>query len=763
MNRKERRAKQKKTGRARGRSEMNAALSPELQALLDQALAHHQAGRARDAEPLYRHILMAVPEAVSVLNLLGVLCQQTGRGEEAVDLLRRAAALQPENPGLLTNLGEAERALGRLGEAVTHYREALIIDPRFVDAHYNLGLALLALGDAAGAADHLGEVSRLAPGATDVWLPLGNALRGAGDLVAAARAYRRAAETAPNDAAARVNLGGMLKALGRIDDAITAYRDAIAIDPTMAEAHANLGIVLEDRHRLDEAEAAFTRALELDPDSPRITTYLAGTVHQQGRADDALKLYARARELAPESFAARWGDALCLPIVYENEGDIDRWRRRWSDGVDAMAETLRLNTAAQIDDAFEAVLAGTNFLLHYQGRNDVEPQRRYGALVTRIVNARFPGYPTALPRRAVADGERIRVGLVSSFLYTHSIAKTHGRWITGLDAARFERFAFHLGATRDVVTERLAGGVDHFRHMPAFGDEVVAAIAAAELDVLIYADIGMDPIDQVLAALRLAPLQINGLGHPAPSGLDAIDVALSSDLMEPEDGDDHYTERLVRLPNLAACYELARIEAEFVDLEIRDAGAPARYLCSQSLYKLLPQFDGLYPRIAKRVGPCAFWFIAHHADHVTDVFRQRLRRAFAAEELDADEYCVIHERQDQKGFMALNRRADVLLDSCMWSGNNSSLEGIACGLPVVTWPGPFFRSRHTLGHLRMMDIADTLARDLDDYVEIAARLGTDADWRAAVTAKFAANRHRLYDDTAPIAALEKFIEDSVRG
>jgi len=738
-------------------------LSPDLQNLLDQALAHHQAGRLGEAEPLYRHIVMAQPDAVQALNLLGVLCQQTERMEEAATLLDRAAALEPGNPGLLTNLGEAKRALGRHGEAVAHYQAALAADAGFADAHFNLGLALLAIEDAAGAARHLAEAARLTPAATDIWLPLGNARRAAGDLTGAADAYARAADAAPADAAPRVNLGGVLKALGRIDDAIDTYRDAIAIDGGVAEAHANLGIVLEDRLLLDEAEAAFRRALELDPDDPRLLTYLAGAVHQQGRAQEARDLYQRALDLKPQHFAARWGRTMALPIVYDSEDEVDAARAQWSDDVKDLDDALRLDTPTLVDEAFEAVLAGTNFLLHYQGRNDADLQRRYGDLVSRIVKARFPGHAAEIPARPAPSGGRLRVGLVSSYLYTHSIAKTHGAWITGLDADRFERFAFHLGSRSDAMTDRLAQGVDHFHHLPGFGEDTVAAIAGAELDALIYADIGMDPVDQVLAALRLAPLQINGLGHPAPSGLDAVDVALSSDLMEPDDGQDHYTERLVRLPNLAACYELARIEAEFTDPESRPDDAPPRFLCSQSLYKLLPGFDDLYPRIAKRVGPSEFWFIAHHADHVTDIFRQRLKRAFAAEGLDADDYCTIHERLDQKGFMALNRRADVLLDSCMWSGNNSSLEGIACGLPVVTWPGPLFRSRHTLGHLRMMGIEETVAEGLDDYVDIAARLGKDAAWRAEIVQKFAANRHRLYDDDAPIRAIEDFLIETVAG
>ena len=77
----------------------------------------------------------------------------------------------------------------------------------------------------------------------------------------------------------------------------------------------------------------------------------------------------------------------------------------------------------------------------------------------------------------------------------------------------------------------------------------------AGLDALLYPEIGMDPVCAKLAALRLAPVQAVGLGHPMTTGLPTMDAFLSSALMEPEDGEDWYTEQLVRLPNLGILYE----------------------------------------------------------------------------------------------------------------------------------------------------------------------------------------------------------------
>ena len=47
------------------------------------------------------------------------------------------------------------------------------------------------------------------------------------------------------------------------------------------------------------------------------------------------------------------------------------------------------------------------------------------------------------------------------------------------------------------------------------------------------------------------------------------------------------------------------------------------------------------------------------------------------------------------------------------------------GVPVITWPGETFASRHSLSHLANVGLTETIARDLDEYVELAVSLAGD--------------------------------------
>ncbi len=108
-------------------------------------------------------------------------------------------------------------------------------------------------------------------------------------------------------------------------------------------------------------------------------------------------------------------------------------------------------------------------------------------------------------------------------------------------------------------------------------------------------------------------MQCNSWGHPDTSGFPTLDYYLSSDLMEPPDGQDHYTERLVRLPNLSIYYE--PLDPQPVAIDRADLGIASERRRSigaaNRSYKYLPQFDQVFPRIARAAGDCQFVFIRY--------------------------------------------------------------------------------------------------------------------------------------------------------
>jgi predicted O-linked N-acetylglucosamine transferase (SPINDLY family) len=241
-----------------------------------------------------------------------------------------------------------------------------------------------------------------------------------------------------------------------------------------------------------------------------------------------------------------------------------------------------------------------------------------------------------------------------------------------------------------------------------------------------------------------------------------VEYFLSSELMEPGHGQAHYTEQLVLLPGIGFCYEKPAIPALMwnarSDFGIREDAVA--YLCWQSPHKYLPDGDRVFARIAARLKAAQFVFRAPNPAMAED-FRRRLGRAFSAEGLQAAEHCVFLPYLGRLGYWNLMRACDVFLDTREWSGCNTTMDAIACGLPVVTIPGDLMRGRQSYAILTQLGVTDTIALDLDGYVEIAVRLGLDKEWRAGIVERMAGRHAALYSDRRSVVALENWYRDLV--
>jgi tetratricopeptide (TPR) repeat protein len=546
---------------------------------------------------------------------------------------------------------------------------------------------------------------------------------------------------------------------GRFADALALYGKAIEDHPGRAEPHLACANVLMRLKRYEEAAAAFGRALAIRPDDVTALCNRGWAFKLIDRWRDSVACYERALTVAPDDAQARF--ALCmaeLPLIYSSEPEVAARRSAYER---RLGDLCREAGRADGRNLAPGVAVDVPFRLAYQGLNDRELQRAYGTMVCRIMAECYPPAEIAQPP---GPDEPVRVGIVGGFFREHTVWKLFiGGWLTQLDRRKFQLFGYHTAdgfdfrtAAAKLLCHRLLLGSSSV-------DEWRAAILQDRPHVLIYPGLFMERVTMPLAAQRLAPVQCAAWGHPETSGLPTIDYFLSSDLMEPADGQDHYTERLVRLPNLSIHYEpveanaSAKTRAEF---GLRDDGPV--FWCGQSLFKYLPQYDQVLPRIAREVPRCQFAFIAHETPAITEQFRARIGRAFAEFGLAAADYCVFMPQSHVADFLAGIRACDIVLDSIGWSGGNSTLETLEHDRPIVTVPGALMRGRHTAAILRMMGVTETIADDLDGYIRLAVRLARDGAWRAEVAGRIAASKARVYGDRAPIAALQEFLDRSAR-
>lgn len=712
-----------------------------------EAMALHEAGRCGEAAAGYRAILDDLPDHADSLHLLGLITAEQDDPVAGIALIRQAMAIEPGRAVHYNSLGSAYRRLNRLEEAVGAYRAAVALRPDLAELHSNLATTLRDLGLLAEAVEHYRQAAEQAPEVADIWYNLANALADTGAVAETDVCYRAAIALRPRFVDALGNYGRWLTARGRWVDAEGRLAEALTLAPMQAGVWTNLGIVSRELVR-PEAEACFRNAVAIAPGLADAHYNLGCLLSEQGRADEAIACHEAAIAIDPGFGGARLAVCMAeLPIVYRSEAEIAMRRQRYG------AALARL-VAGDGRLVADAIGRSQPFFLPYQGQDDRALQALYGRFACNVLaRAEAPVRPASAP----VGGARIRVGVVSGFFCDHTLWKLFLEgWLTQIDRGRFEVIGFHTGLVSDDVTARAAGLCDRFVQGLGSGAAWRTTVANAEPHVLLYPEVGMDPVAGRLAAMRLAPVQCVAWGQPETTGLPTIDYFLSSDLMEPPEGEAYYTERLVRLPNLGLHYT-----PDVVADAVGHTDGPV-FWSGQALYKYLPHYDSVFPRIARELGACRFVFIGFaRSEAVTGIFRERLRAAFARAGLDADRHVVILPPMPQRDYIEAVGRADVILDTIGWSGGKSTLDCLAVNPAIVTMAGRFMRGRHTAAILRHIGCPATIAGSVDAYVAIAVRLAREPAWRAEVRQAVALGKARAFGDLAYVRALEGFLAEAV--
>jgi protein O-GlcNAc transferase len=563
----------------------------------------------------------------------------------------------------------------------------------------------------------------------------GTRLAQSGQIPAAAERLRRAVKLNPRHAEAQFNLGSACRDLGDLEGALAAYRRAAELRPQAADPLLAAGAVLIELRRPQEALEPLMKALALNRNLAEAHHELGNAHTALGNWREAVEHFRSALALFPQRAEARWAAAMAqIPAIYASAAEPEERRRAFTAELAALEQWA----GAASPGSERAVAVHQPFYLAYQEVSNRELLERYGRICAQLMG-RWQQHAGLIVGPRAHEGPK-RVGIVSAHIHDHSVWNALVRgWVEELDPERCELHLFHLGGGHDAETRRAATHAAEFHQGRRPFEAWARVIHDSELDVLIYPEIGMDATTAKLAAMRLAPVQATSWGHPETSGLPTIDYFLSAAGLEPADAQANYSEKLVLLPNLG-CY-LRKPERQ-VAAELPSGLSGPVLVCPGTPFKYAPQHDRVLVEIARRVPQARFVFFTGDPPALSDKLARRLRSAGL-------EFTMLPWLTAGK-FRALLTAADVYLDTIGFSGFNTALQAVECGLPVVTREGRFLRGRLASGILRHIGAADLIAADDEAYIELAVSL-------AKSSRKIKAD-DRLYQDAAPVAALQDFLD-----
>jgi protein O-GlcNAc transferase len=764
--------------------------------LTNLGVAHQKLGQVAEALECFDKAIAAKPDFASAHHNRANLLREAKRRDEAMVSYDQALALQPENYLIHANRASVLYDLDRFDDALAALDRAIALRPDYATAHFRQGQVLLDQKKPEAALESFERALRLQPDDAEFLDGRGKALLDLERFEEALLSQKRALELAPNRAELHNSCGLSFYRLKRVDAALAFFKEAIALKPDLVDPHIHCATIYRELSWHEDAMRHADRAIALAPDNTDAQLSKAYTLNSVGKYQEALPIFETLRAKAPEdvglhvylaqtlghlgrnaesgvmweaaiaSIAASDAEAVAavseglhranlLPAIFSHESELTAARQDLLLGL-KKSQALLMDFGKPSDTAkaaFETLAFNTNgFYIAYQQENDREAMRLLSDVLTRMLG---------VEERPLREGHRepgkIRLGIASEKLYHHNGSSWAYPWLSHLPAD-YEFFTYAFHGIRDETSAKFAELGTHRRLSfdATQYAKTIAKMRADNLDILMLPDIGMTPSSRILSLHRIAPIQFTAWGHPVTSGSSAMDFYLSSDLMEPEDGADHYTEKLIRLPNIALYVSPRNLPPPVQDFPLPEGRV--LYGCLQSLFKYLPRYDHILPRIAAAVPKALFVFIEGMAPFMTKIMRARLEAAFADARLAAEKHVMFLPRMTGEAFDALTQKMDVLVDSPGWSGGNTTLTAIEAGMPMVTLPGAFMRGRHSYAMFRMMDMPSAIAAHTEDFVAKLVALGRDAEARNAMRQDLQARKSALYDDRSLISALDDFLK-----
>ena len=559
------------------------------------------------------------------------------------------------------------------------------------------------------------------------------------------------APEAPANPSSTGQRASVLYKAGNIGAVIDIVEARVKEHPEDLAAWRMLARLLTETWQFARADAAMIHALSVFGDDAALRALQIFVKHELGLFEQAREVALGAAASFPDRLSFQFDARLLLPMVYADMADLVLRRQRYEAGLTELESML---PAMLREPARIYTLERTNFLLAYQGEEDLPLQRRYANILGSMIAAADPDL-RALPQRSStpqfagkgkAKGKRkLRVGFVGKWFFSCTAGNYFERWITRLDPPRFERFVYYTGHVNDEVTSRIGAAAEHFTRLQSDVRTNALAIRADQLDILIHPEVGMSTGSYLLASFRLAPIQCAAWGHPVTTGNTAIDVYFSCAQMEPPDHQSQYTERVLLFDGIGVDYAMPTVDLPGVR---SDFGLPTTgrlYFCPQSLFKIHPDMDEALAKILEGDGAAVLVFFQADSRAVTLAFADRLTKTLAARGINAKGQIKFLPRLDTRSFRKALSVADVLLDPFHWSGGGTSLDAFAGDLPVVTLPGRFMRGRQTAAMLHMMGANALIATDVDGYVKTAIEVATNQTLNHDLRALIHVNKRALFD------------------
>jgi predicted O-linked N-acetylglucosamine transferase (SPINDLY family) len=665
--------------------------------MFQEALALHRSGQLDLAETKYKKLLNFLHNNIDLLTNLGTIALQKGKLEEGVKIINRSLLINPNQSTAHNNCGNALKELKRFDEALASYDRAIKLKLNNAEVYSNRGLTLQELKKTDEALASYDRAISLKPDYADAYFNRGITLHKLNRLDKALASFNRAIELKSNYAEAYFNRANVLRDLKELNKAITSYDRAISLKPDYADAYFNRGITLHKLNRLDKALASYDRAIELKSNIDFLLSY---------------SLYTKMK--------------LCI----------------WDD----LSQHLNELTKKIINKEKAALPFSVLALI-----DEPEIQKKTNEI---YVKKECPAINVLPKIKHYPKHSKIRIGYFSADFHNHATMHLMAELFERHDKKKFELIAFSFGPDKkDEWRQRVLLCFDQFVDVRLKSDQEISLLARKmEIDIAIDLKGFTRNCRPNIFAEGSAPIQVSYLGYPCTMAADYIDYLIADSILIPEEKQQHYSEKIVYMPNSYQVNVSKRNISE-TSLMRHEFGLPNTgfvFCCFNNNYKITPTTFAGWMRILKAVKNSVLWLIESNKAASKNLKKEAKKFGINEDRLVFATYTTVEEH--------LNRikLADLFIDTLPCNAHTTTSDALRMRLPVLTCIGSSFASRVAASLLNAVNLPELITNTQEQYESFAIKLAMHPEKLNTIKEKLIKNlpTAALYDTQLFVRHLE---------
>ncbi|EFP09230.1 CRE-OGT-1 protein [Caenorhabditis remanei] len=694
--------------------------------------------------------------------------------------------LCPTHADSQNNLANIKREQGKIEDATRLYLKALEIYPEFAAAHSNLASILQQQGKLQDAILHYKEAIRISPTFADAYSNMGNTLKEMGDSSAAIACYNRAIQINPAFADAHSNLASIHKDAGNMAEAIQSYSTALKLKPEFPDAFCNLAHCLQiicDWHDYDRRVRKLVQIVEDQLGKKRLpsvhphhsmlyplshaTRIAIASKHASLCFDKVhVQMLGKTPLIHADRFSIKKGQRLRIGYVSSDFGnhptshlmqsipgmhdrnrvEVFCYALSVNDGTNfrskLMAESEHFVDLSQVPcngKAAEKIAHdGIHILINMNGytkgaRNEIF------ALRPAPIQVMWLGYPSTSGATfmdyIITDAVTTPLRLACAF--TEKLAYMPHTFFIGDHAQMLRHLTEKVVVKDKEATERDSCLIMNTANMDpilakseikeqVLDTEVVSGpnkeLVRAEM-VLPVLEVPTEPIKQMIMTGQMTMNVMedmnvqNGLGQvsiPLKKSLKVQQLNLFQSQMH------HKAATGEEIPNSVLL--TSRAQYQLPD--------DAIVFCNfNQLYKIDPSTLDMWIKILENVPKSILWLLRFPYQGEEHIRKYCVERGLEPSRI------VFSNVAAKEEHVRRGQLADVCLDTPLCNGHTTGMDILWTGTPMVTMPLESLASRVATSQLYALGVPELVAKTKAEYVDIATRLGNDADHLAAMRAK----------------------------